>query len=80
MGGLANTGKRLWNMGSGKGYRTNTEIRLEKEAKIQGRKDKMFGSADIPDAEAIKRNERRKAAKRQGSRANTVLTEKDKLG
>lgn len=80
MSGLKNTGKRLWNLGVGKGYKTNKEIRQEKEAKIQAGKDKMFASAEIPDEEAIKRNERRKAAMRKGSRANTVLTEKDRLG
>lgn len=80
MSGLKNTGKRLWNMGIGKGYKTNKEIRQEKEAKIQAGKDKLFASAEIPDDEAIKRNERRKAAMRAGSRANTVLTEEDRLG
>lgn len=80
MSGLENTAKRLHNFGTGKGYKTNTEIRQEKEAKIQAGKDKIFASAVVPDDEAIRRNERRKAAKRQGSRANTVLTEEDKLG
>lgn len=79
MGGLKSTGKRLWNLGAGKGYKTNKEVQMEKEAKIQKGKDKIFHSAKVPDAEAIKRNERRKAAKRSGSRASTVLTE-DKLG
>lgn len=72
--------KRLFNFGNLKGYKTNDEIRAEKKAKIQKRKDKMFHSAEIPDEEAIKRNERRKAAKRQGSRMNTVLTDEDRLG
>lgn len=80
MSGLKNTGKRLWNLGTGKGYKTNREIRMEKEAKVQAAKDKMFASAMVPDDEAIKRNERRKAARRRGSRASTVLTENDRLG
>lgn len=80
MSGLKNTGKRLWNLGTMKGYKTNTEIRLEKEAKIQAGKDKIFHSAEVPDDEVIKRNERRKAAKRSGSRAKTVLTDQDTLG
>jgi hypothetical protein len=80
MSGLKNTGKRLWNMGVGKGYRTNKEIQMEKEAKIQQGKDKLFAGAEVPDAEVLKRNERRKAAQRAGSRAKTVLTDQDKLG
>jgi hypothetical protein len=80
MSGLKNTGKRLWNLGVGKGYKTNREVQLEKEAKIQKGKDKIFHSAEVPDEEVIKRNERRKAAMRSGSRAKTVLTEEDRLG
>jgi len=80
MGGLKNTGKRLFNLGIGKGYKTNTERRQEAEAKEQAHLDKIYSSAPIPDDEAIKRNERRKAAMRAGSRASTVLTERDKLG
>ena len=80
MSGLKNTAKRLFNMSTLRGYQTNSEIRQKKAAKVQGAKDKMFASADIPDTEEIKRNERRKAAKRGGSRANTVLTSGDRLG
>jgi len=80
MSGLKNTGKRLWNLGVGKGYKTNKEVQMEKEAKIQKGKDKLFHSAVVPDDEAIKRNERRKAAKRSGSRASTVMTDEDRLG
>jgi hypothetical protein len=80
MGGLKNTVKRLHNFGTWKGYKTNSEIRAERAAKVQKKKDKMFLSAEIPDEEAIKRNERRKAAGRQGSRASTVLTDEDRLG
>ena len=80
MGGLNNTVKRLHNFGTGKGYKSNDEIRAEKKAKVQKKKDKMFNSAMVPDEEAIKRNERRKAAGRQGSRATTVLTNEDQLG
>ena len=76
MSGLKNTGKRLWNMSTGKGYMTNTEKRQEAEAKAQGKLDSIYSSVDIPDEEVIQRNERRKAAKRQGSRASTVLTNK----
>ncbi len=80
MSGLKNTAKRIWNVSTGKGYKTNTEIRQEKEAKIQAGKDALFAGAEVPDEEAIKRHERRKAAARSGSRANTVLTDKDTLG
>jgi len=82
MSGLKNTAKRAWNFSTLRGYQTNTEKRQEKAAKKQAGLDKIYSSVAIPDAEEIKRNERRKAAKRQGSRANTVLTytERDRLG
>jgi len=82
MSGLTNTFKRLWNAGRLKGYKTNAETRNENAAKKQAGVDKIYSAVAIPDAEEIKRNERRKAAKRQGSRASTVLTytDRDRLG
>ncbi len=80
MSGLKNTVKRVVNASIGKGYKTGREIRAEKAAKAQAIKDKMFASGLVPDEEEIKRNERRKQAKRQGSRANTVLTDRETLG
>lgn len=82
MSGLSNTWKRLGNLAGGKGYKTNKERRTEADAKAQGKLDKVYSDAAgvIPDEEVIKRNERRKAAKRQGSRASTVLTNNDQLG
>ena len=80
MSGLKNTVKRFVNVSIGKGYKTGREIRAEKAAKRQTVKDKMFSSAQIPDEEEIKRNERRRQAKRAGSRASTVLTDQDTLG
>jgi len=77
---LKNTGKRMFNLGRGKGYMTNKERRQEKAAKKQAGLDRIYSSVPLPDDEEIKRNERRKAAKRQGSRASTVLTERDTLG
>lgn len=80
MSGLKNTGKRLTNMAVGRGYATNEERRKKKAAKVKAGKDKMFQDATMPDEEDIRRVERRKAARRRGSRANTVLTERDQLG
>ena len=80
MSGLKNTVKRFISASTGKGFKTGREIRAEKAAKRQTVKDKMFASAQIPDAEEIKRNERRRQAKRAGSRAQTVLTDQDTLG
>jgi hypothetical protein len=79
MSGLKNTGKRLWNVGRGKGYKTNKEIRQEKQMKRQQSLDKIYQGAEMPDPEQLRRTERRKAAKRRGSRVETVLTE-DQLG
>ena len=83
MSGLKNTVKRMWNFGrvfGSKGYMTNKEYRAKQDAKKQATLDKTFQSALMPDEEEIAREERRKAAKRRGSRADTVLTDQDLLG
>ena len=56
------------------------EASVSKLAQAQARLDKTFQSALMPDEEDIVREERRKAAKRRGSRADTVLTDQDLLG
>jgi len=78
MSGFENTSKRLFNFAVGKGYSTRDERRNKRIAAEQGRKDAMFAGAELPDEEEIKRNERRKAAKRRGSRVESILT--DQLG
>jgi hypothetical protein len=80
MSGLNNTWRRLGNASMGKGYKTSGEAKREKAAKAQDALDKQYAGAEIPDEEEIKRNERRKMAKRQGSRASTILTNNDQLG
>ena len=80
MSGLKNTAKRLINASTGRGYKTNKERSQEKDAKRQAGVDKLYSSADMPDEELIKRNERRKAARRRGSRVSTILTDQDTLG
>jgi hypothetical protein len=80
MGGLKNTAKRIGGALTGKGYMTSDERRKKKAAKVKQKKDKMFQDAKLPDAEEIKLVERRKAAKRKGARAQTVLTDRETLG
>ena len=80
MGGLKNTMKRATNLGLGRGYATNEERRQKKLGKITKAKNKMFASAALPDEEEIRRVERRKSAKRRGSRAQTVMTDRQSLG
>ena len=80
MGGLANTAKRSFNLSIGRGYKTNEERRQKKRDKITKAKNKMFANASLPDEEEIRRVERRKSAKRQGSRAQTVMTDRESLG
>lgn len=80
MSGLSNTRKRMNSMMKGKGYTTGAERQQMAEAKAQAKLDAIYSAVSIPDDEAIKRNERRKAAKRQGSRASTVLTDRVGLG
>ena len=80
MSGLKNTAKRIGNVATGRGYMTNDERRQKKAAKVTKGKNKMFQNAVMPDEEDIRRVERRKAAKRRGSRASTVMTDRDRLG
>jgi len=81
MSGLKNTGKRLVNLGVGRGYKTNDERKAEKAAKEQSRLDNIYAGAEMPDEEVVSRNERRKAAKRRGSTVRNVLTgDGDTLG
>lgn len=80
MSGLSNTKHRLKNVLRGKGYKSDDEIAAERKAKRQNALDEIYSGAEAPDDELLKRTERRKAAKRQGSRANTVLTNNDQLG
>ena len=80
MSGLKNTVRRMANASLGKGYATKDERLAQRKAKSQARLDKTFQSALMPDEEEIAREERRKAATRRGSRADTVLTDQDLLG
>ncbi len=80
MSGMKNTVKRLGNFATLQGYSTKKERDAAKAAGVQAGKDEMFAGAEMPDEEQIKRNERRKAAKRRGSRVNTVLTDRETVG
>lgn len=80
MSGLKNTTKRIVNASVGRGYKTNTERRNKKEAKRKGAIDAQFANAAMPDEEELQLVERRRAARRRGSRAATVLTSGDTLG
>lgn len=80
MSGLKNTVRRLGNASMGRGYKTSGEAKREVAAKKQNALDLVYSGADVPDDEQLKRVERRKQAKRQGSRANTILTNNDQLG
>lgn len=80
MSGLKNTFRRAANASIGRGYMTSGERKRKAAAKVQAGKDKMFSEALMPDEELIKRNERRKAATRRGSRVSTILTDEDTLG
>ncbi len=54
---------------------------MSSEQKRQMKLDKMYAGAAMPDEEIIRRNERRKAAARRGSRQRNVLTDDmDQLG
>ncbi len=80
MSGLDNTWRRMHNLNQGQGYKTKKEIKARKAKGKQDKLDEMFAGAEMPDSELIRRNERRKAAARRGSRISTVLTDEDTLG
>ena len=83
MAGLSNTFRRMANVSMGRGYKTSGERKRGEAAKAasaeQLRLDEMFAGGQMPDEDFLKRAARRKAAKRRGSRADTILTE-DTLG
>ncbi len=79
MSSLFDYGRRTGNWIIGRGLKTSGERKREEAAVEQQRKDKMFASGEIPDEDFLKRAARKKAARRRGSRIETVLTE-DTLG
>jgi len=70
--------ERNVNAMGGEGWATDTELQREADAKRQKALDKMFAKPEFPDEERVRRDARRKAATRRGSRVSTVLT--DTLG
>jgi hypothetical protein len=81
MSGLKNTAKRLANASMGKGYKTNREIRKERQMKRQQALDKIYEGAEMPDEKSLRRRARRQAAGQRGSRVSNVLTDQeDTLG
>lgn len=74
MGGLV---EKTTNWTMGKGFMTNDERREQKKAEAQAKLDKVYAGAQMPDDELIRRNSRRKAAMRRGSRQKNVLTTDD---
>ena len=84
MSGIKNTVQKFKNASLGRGFHTSKEVRTykarHKAADVKAGKDKMFQNAVLPDEEEIRLVERRKAAKRKGSRAQTVMTDRDTLG
>ena len=80
MSGLKHTAQRAKNASMGKGYKTSKERRQQKKGKKQKKMNKKFENAVMPDEQEIRRNERRKAAARVGSRASTVMTDQETLG
>jgi len=80
MSGLQNTLKRAMSASSGQGWTTSQERHAKRTATQKKAKDDIYANADMPDEEVIARNERRKAAKRKGSRVASVMTGDDALG
>lgn len=78
MGDLAQASGNLL---TGKGFKTRKQIRAEETAMVTDEKNRMFHTAgDPPDEVEIARAERRRAARRRGSRAQTVLSGGSQLG
>lgn len=81
MSGIKNTVQKFANVSMGKGFKTNEQVRRPKrEAERIAARDATYANAEMPDEEIIRRNERRKAAARRGSRQRNVLTDEDRLG
>ncbi len=63
-------------------YRTRESIASSERAKVaedaEAAKHAQFANAQMPDSDALRRREKRKAARRPGSRVDTILT--DQLG
>lgn len=74
------TVRRFANAVTGKGWKTDKERRQSKAARRQKQLDKIYSGAEMPDPEEIQRTERRKQAQRRGSRASTILTDRETLG
>lgn len=77
---MAKLSRRMGNWMRGSGFETSGEQKRRTAAEAQGRLDQVYAGADMPDEELVRRNERRKAAKRRGSRQRNVLTDEDSLG
>jgi hypothetical protein len=80
MSGLKSTVQRFVNASVGKGFKSNKERRMEREAKHQSALDRLYSAAHMPDEQELRREEGRKAARRRGSRASTILTDRETLG
>ncbi len=82
MGGIKKQVQRGVNLLKHGEYKTRDEIKAKEAGKaavqVERDKDAMFANAQMPDSDTIRRNERRKAARRRGSRVETILT--DRLG
>lgn len=81
MSGLKNTVKRMANASLGRGYSTKKERDAKAAADRQSALDTIYAGANVvPDADQLRRQQRKKAAKRKGSRVSTILTDDETLG
>lgn len=78
MGSLAD---KAMNASLGRGWKTTKEIKRRKyEKSTEYKRNKMFREAMMPDEEVLRVEERKKAGFRRGSRASTILTDRETLG
>ena len=64
----------------GEGAVTNNQLKIRRSSEARQNYLSQFGNAQLPDDETLQREHRRKLAGRRGSRASTVMTDRDTLG
>jgi hypothetical protein len=80
MSGVDKMVRRTVRWFGGHGFMTQGEKKQKDKAQWQDKQNKIFQGVPMPDPEELKREQRKKAAGRKGSRASTVLTNRDTLG
>ena len=81
MSGVQNTVQKFVNASKGEGFNTHEQRnRNAKKSAAHTAKMAQYTDAVMPDEEAVRMTERRKAARRRSARAKTIMTDRETLG